>query len=115
MCIITGCIVLCRKPKEAVLDLKMKLISVTDFQVGFDHTSYEIGEDRGHVNNEVYIKRLNENELQMSYNFTILVILGTDNYPADLGKFTCLIFYNVTCMYVSNLQVRILDLITILW
>ena len=63
--------------------------------MGFDHTTYDIGEESGHVNNEVYIKKLNENELQMSYNFTILVILGSDNYPADLGKFTCLIQCNM--------------------
>lgn len=67
--------------------MDLNQFTVADFQLGFDHSIYEIGEDHDGVSNEVYIEKLNENVLQQSYNFTIHVIHNTGSYSAVLGKY----------------------------
>ena len=46
----------------------------TDFQLGFEHSTYEIGEEDGLVNDVVYIVKMNENILQIDYLLTIDVL-----------------------------------------
>ena len=58
----------------------------TDFQLGFEHSTYEIGEEDGLVNNVVYIVKMNENILQIDYLLTIDVLHDTDNDSAVLSK-----------------------------
>ena len=60
---------------------------LADFQLGFEHPSYEIREEDGLVNDVIYIVKMNENILQKDYNFTIDVLQNTDIYTAVLSKF----------------------------
>ena len=57
-----------------------------DFQLGFEHSTYEIGEDNGLVNDVIYIVKMNENILQKNYLLTINVFHDTGNYSAVLSK-----------------------------
>ena len=57
-----------------------------DFQLGFEHSTYEIGEEDGLVNDVVYIVKMNENILHIDYILTIDVLHDTDNDSAVLSK-----------------------------
>lgn len=58
----------------------------TDFDVGFEFTSYEVLERDEVHNDTVYIVKTNNKILQMDYNFTVEVIHSQGSYPAVLSK-----------------------------
>ena len=57
--------------------------SPIDFELGFEHSIYEIREEDGLVNNVVNITKMNGNSLQKDYQFTLDVI---HNNAAELCK-----------------------------
>ena len=64
-----------------------------DFQLGFEHSTYEIREKDGLVNNVVYIVKMNENILQNDYPLTIDVVHNRGSNTAILSKLWCTLQY----------------------
>ena len=71
-----------------------------DFQLGFEHSTYEIGEEDGLVNDVIYIVKMNENILQKDYLLNIDVLHDIGIFAAVLSKcFNAESYLNTTCTY----------------
>jgi hypothetical protein len=64
------------------------IIAIVDddyFEIGFERSDYEIGEEEGAVSDEVYIVKMNDNTLLTDYTLTIAVNHSFGDFPAVLG------------------------------
>ena len=72
------------------------IYSLTDFQLGYEHSEYTIGEEDGVVSNTVKIMKLNDNILQKDYQLTINVRHSDGPYTAALSKTLLLCYHTYT-------------------
>ena len=75
---------------------RQDIYSLADFQLGYQHSEYTIGEEDGVVNNTVKIMKLNDNILQKDYQLTINVRHSDGPYTAALSKTLLLCYHTYT-------------------